>query len=1347
MPERAKRFYLCNLIPLWNIDEENMDVDWPVYHGYFGDLIDMKADIKERAVHYQEDGEVAADLKIRFEINESDFLLSGGLNDHMATYSSHADFGDDITEVRPIRITSDFDALSEVEKEEAIWIRWQPAHSFTREVIAPDGTTSSETEQRPDTLEVRCWWRITEEEGGDVSKNPEYYFDIYVEGSLEDESELDLHERSDHELEGFAWNVTSRKRKGRVEALVDGEYAFIKMLDLIDSAQHSVHILNWKMDPMTNIVVEPEYRGDYIQIPDVDEARYQNLLNNNKPRVHCISVHPSMAFYTASNGNLLAISGGNILPAAMQLDDPTNLDWPMGVEVLGPGVALVIDQVRSRVLLYALVPEAGLHEMRSGVYALPVAAGRAFEFASLAPSLSLPGRLAGFINLVGEGNPWQGYQCDERPHNLEGGLASIVNENNQPTGFLKPIGRLNHPTDLALAHNNIYITDTGNHRIRKVADFNASDVDTTLASSSLALTTLVGEAGQGDSDGAANVAKLNAPTGIVYDSIGDRLLVADTGNQKIRAIDPNNGEVSTIAIVSIDGNSSPTLADIFGLALSSDGPKGQLFISQKNQHNILKLDLDSLEAETFAGNGEGHQNGNRLSARFNKPMGLSFFDDKLFVADSENHVIRVVDLISDDVVTLGDAVDSVPIDVPVTLADTLRRKAEQGVDVRILIDDYGSGIARDASKAFGGIGVCGGQVAQDLHFIHPNIKAFVQNSEQTLFEHGLNSYHEKMIVIDGKWGVVGGIDFDDDKNNGIMHLRKHRNSYLWHDVAAFVEGPAALGLEEAFVRRWMLARAEYQSRDQVPSLIPEALQVEDRTDASIEDEEAEIVRTFDPTPVLGFMVNLISDEIKEILESYKRAILAARHYVYLEHQYIYYPEIGEYCAQAMRDNPNLQVIWCIPFFTEETQDPTQEKAAMVEAGQFASNITDASQLTQNNQLRSQLAWHGFHRHQEMVNEMREIDRNRFGEFSIRRLMTMGGGVPHSEMIYPHSKMILCDDRFFSIGSANANGRGFTKDGELNVSTLSAAKGKAFRQRLWGEHLGMEGVAVVQADGSLFSANGHHFENGGEIILKHHTLGEVTRQIDVVDPVTGLIHLDGAALDPALGRIYWIDPLYIDMPLNEVMRYWRAAAHSLSVFEKVQGHNGTTDANGYLVVPGNIAAITDYVEFGQRLMVLNDEGRSADSNPVITPLLTAKMQVKAKHGDALEFNTTTIEVPDTVNFSGRTVGEEFDHMPFRVKLLARSGGALRLEVQRLMPNLPQLSFNYHASWLNRQVAGKKFIRAWEVNPPEGLEYGGPGTVLFSPWFAPLLFLSPWFWIDFDPDEQANLTIVEPDTQFA
>ena len=87
---------------------------------------------------------------------------------------------------------------------------------------------------------------------------------------------------------------------------------------------------------------------------------------------------------------------------------------------------------------------------------------------------------------------------------------------------------------------NVYIADTRNHRIRKVAA--GSGVITTVAGSVIA-----GFSGDG---GAATAARLNFPTGVAVNAAGD-LFVADANNDRIRKI--SNGVISTVAGSSTSG--------------------------------------------------------------------------------------------------------------------------------------------------------------------------------------------------------------------------------------------------------------------------------------------------------------------------------------------------------------------------------------------------------------------------------------------------------------------------------------------------------------------------------------------------------------------------------------------------------------------------------------------------------------------------------------------------------------------------------------------------------------------------------------------------------------------------
>lgn len=87
----------------------------------------------------------------------------------------------------------------------------------------------------------------------------------------------------------------------------------------------------------------------------------------------------------------------------------------------------------------------------------------------------------------------------------------------------------------------------------------------------------------------------------------------------------------------------------------ADASRGRLFISDTNHHRIVMTDLDG-RLRHWIGSGQvGLRDGPAASARFHQPQGLALAEDgqTLFVADTENHALRAVDLTTMQVRTLA----------------------------------------------------------------------------------------------------------------------------------------------------------------------------------------------------------------------------------------------------------------------------------------------------------------------------------------------------------------------------------------------------------------------------------------------------------------------------------------------------------------------------------------------------------------------------------------------------------------------------------------------------------------------------------------------------------------------
>jgi DNA-binding beta-propeller fold protein YncE len=202
-----------------------------------------------------------------------------------------------------------------------------------------------------------------------------------------------------------------------------------------------------------------------------------------------------------------------------------------------------------------------------------------------------------------------------------------------PSGGTGTATSLSSPWDVLLKGDTLYVAMAGTHQLW------------TINLSNLGAYPYAGSARENIVDGPLKTANFAQPSGLTSD--GTRIYVADSEVSAIRQVNIGKGAVDTLIgqglfeFGDVDG-SYPAARLQHPLGVAYNPTDGYVYVADTYNHKIKRIDPKTKKLETVAGTGQrGLADGPAKTAGLNEPAGLAWVGDKLYIADTNNHIIRV----------------------------------------------------------------------------------------------------------------------------------------------------------------------------------------------------------------------------------------------------------------------------------------------------------------------------------------------------------------------------------------------------------------------------------------------------------------------------------------------------------------------------------------------------------------------------------------------------------------------------------------------------------------------------------------------------------------------------------
>jgi phosphatidylserine/phosphatidylglycerophosphate/cardiolipin synthase-like enzyme/uncharacterized membrane protein YdjX (TVP38/TMEM64 family) len=391
-----------------------------------------------------------------------------------------------------------------------------------------------------------------------------------------------------------------------------------------------------------------------------------------------------------------------------------------------------------------------------------------------------------------------------------------------------------------------------------------------------------------------------------------------------------------------------------------------------------------------------------------------------------------------------------------------------------------------------------------------------------------SAQHQKIVVIDNAVAFSGGLDLTIRRWDTSEHLADHplrrdphgRPYPPFHDVQCLVDGEAAVALGQIVTARWAAAGCPQEPCEPVEG---------DRWPASVPAGARLIPAGIARTEVK----TIVSSGVDEVARLFEASINTARRLIYIENQFTSAPEIAQALAQRLVDAPSLQVL----IVTPTAHSSWLESQAMQGGrGGFISPFVSAG----------------------VANRLRIVcPRSSDGK--------------SSSAVMVHSKVMIVDDGFLRIGSANINNRSMGADTECDLAFEAASEDhrdfiRSLRRRLIGHFCGLGEDAIADKEDDLLG------------FIDRHAGSDARRTLQPIDS-------DGAPLRAVTDIIQPIaDP---KRPLN-----LENTARRMWTVRTVLAVAGTMASLMGLALAWQYTRLSDYADIGYVASVISRHAQSA-----------------------------------------------------------------------------------------------------------------------------------------------------------